>query len=196
MKLHYGGKYNGDPETLQGHEHEPNAVPYEEPGTMAELAKTANRIALIIFVVLLPIMYFRGGIHAWSMLGFLLYFVTLVPHEFIHAICFSKDVYLYTNLRQGMLFVIGPETMSKGKFIFMSILPNIVFGLIPFVIFLIDPSQSLLGTLGLLSIPSGAGDYLNIYNTIKQVPPGGRVYMNGMKSYWYMPDGSAAQKTA
>lgn len=50
----------------------------------------------------------------------------IFPHELLHALCFKKDVYLYTNLKQGMLFVIGTETMSKGRFIFMSMLPNII----------------------------------------------------------------------
>ena len=33
-----------------------------------------------------------------------------------------------------MLFVVGTETMSKGRFIFMSMLPNLIFGIVPYVI--------------------------------------------------------------
>ena len=29
-KFHFAGRYNGDPESLITHEHEPNYVPYKE----------------------------------------------------------------------------------------------------------------------------------------------------------------------
>lgn len=48
-------------------------------------------------------------------LGSILSMLTLFPHELLHAICFREDVYLYTNLAQGMLFVIGPETMTRRR---------------------------------------------------------------------------------
>nr|WP_295677970.1 DUF3267 domain-containing protein [uncultured Lachnoclostridium sp.] len=110
------------------------------------------------------------------------------PHELLHALCFKEDVYLYTNLKHGMLFVVGPETMSKGRFIFMSLLPNLVFGFIPYIIALIIPSQSTLGVFGALSIAMGAGDYINIFNTITQVPKGARTYLYQFNSFWYMPE--------
>ena len=74
-------------------------------------------------------------------LGPILALLTLVPHEFMHAICFKKDVYLFSNLSKGMLFVTGTETMSKGRAIFMNLLPNIVFAFILFIIFLIGPAS-------------------------------------------------------
>ena len=43
----------------------------------------------------------------------------LVVHEFLHAICFKEDVYMYRNLKQGTMFVVGPENMSKFRFCFM-----------------------------------------------------------------------------
>ena len=44
------------------------------------------------------------------------------------------------------------------------------------------------GFFGAIAIGSGAGDYINIYNALRQVPKGGLCYMSGMHSYWYMPD--------
>ena len=86
-----------------------------------------------------------------------------------------------------MLFVVGPGTFSKWGFVFMSLLPNIVFGLIPFAIFLIDPSQTVLGTMGAFCLSYGAGDYYNVFNAITQMPEGSRTYLHGSRSYWYMP---------
>ena len=117
-----------------------------------------------------------------------LYLLSLVPHEFLHGLCFRGDVYMYQNLKHGMLFVVGPERMSKGRFIFMSLLPNIVFGFIPFALFLIDPKLRILGTFGLISIASGAGDYINVYNALTQMPRGAWTYLYGFHSYWYLPE--------
>ena len=49
-------------------------------------------------------------------------------------------------------------------------LPGIVFGFIPFIIFMINPKLPFPGTLGVLGIAAAAGDFCNVYNT-----------------FWYMP---------
>ena len=131
-------------------------------------------------------LYLKGGFLAFNIWGCIVSTLCLFPHEFIHAICFREDVYLYTNLKNGMLFVTGTEDMSKFRFVFMSLLPNFVFGFVPFILFMINPSWGFAGTLGALSIPMGAGDYLNVFNAIRQVPKGAKIYMSGMHSYWYM----------
>ena len=89
----------------------------------------------------------------------------------------------------GMLFVVGIEDMSKARFVFMSLLPNLVFGWIPYILFLIHPQWMFLGVLGAISIPMGIGDYYNVYNCLTQVPKGALVYLSGMHSYWYVSDG-------
>ena len=185
-KFHFAGRYNDDPESLITHPHEPGYVPFREAQDMNKLALVMNLVAILVAVVTLGI-YFLRGRQPMHIVGMILSIVTLVPHEFLHAICFKEDVYMYENLRKGMLFVVGPGTFTKGEFVFMSLLPNLVFGFIPFLIFLIDPSQTILGTLGAISIPAGAGDYYNVFNAVTQMPKGAKTYMHGMNSFWYMP---------
>ena len=187
MKFHYSGKYNDDPSSLQGHPHEEGYVKFKEAKDIKTLSLIANGLAIGILIVALIIMYIRGGRDSYSLWGAALSVLILVPHEYLHAICFKGDVYMYTNLSKGLLFVVGPETFSKSRFVFMSLLPNIVFGLIPFVLFLINPSLRILGTFGAISLASGAGDYYNVFNALTQMPKGARTYMNGTNSYWYMP---------
>ena len=88
-----------------------------------------------------------------------------------------------------MLFVVGPETMSKSRFIFMSLLPNLVFGLIPYLAGMIFPDLMLLLMVGILGIGAGAGDYYNVFNAVTQMPRGARTYLYKFHSYWYMPEG-------
>ena len=185
-KFHFAGRYNDDPESLITHPHEPGYVPFKEAEDMNKLSLVMNLVALLVAAVTITI-YFLRGRQPMHIVGMILSIVTLVPHEFLHGICFKEDVYMYENLRKGMLFVVGPGTFTKGEFIFMSMLPNLVFGFIPFLIFLIDPSHVILGTLGAISIPAGGGDYYNVFNALTQMAKGSRTYMNGMHSYWYMP---------
>lgn len=185
-KFHFAGRYNGDPESLITEPHKPDYVPFKEAQDMNKLSLIMNGIAILIAVVTVAV-YFIVGRQPLHMGGTILSLVAMVPHEFLHALCFKGDVYMYENLKKGMLFVVGPGTFTKAEFVFMSMLPNLVFGFIPFLIFLIDPSQALLGTLGAISIPAGAGDYYNVFNAVTQMPKGSRTYMHGMNSFWYMP---------
>lgn len=193
MKLHYKGTYDLNPDSLPHGEHKPNAVPFKEAENSKQLAIIAN-IAGVIIMILLGIPAFircREYIleDTWQlMLGCLSALLILFPHEFLHAVCFKKDVYLYTNFKQGLLFVVGPEVMSKSRFIFMSLLPNIVFGFVPYIIGMIFPNLIFLVALGTFAIGSGAGDYYNVFNALTQMPKGAKTYMYKFNSFWFMPE--------
>lgn len=195
MKLHFAGKYNGDESTLPQREHPENYVPFKEFKSMKTFAVIMNIIAIVLTLLLFSLVYAVANNSARAegvrttdpefFWGIIFSLVTLIPHEFLHAICFKKDVYMYNNLSQGMLFVIGSEDMSKTHFIMMSLCPNIVFGFIPLIIFLIFPNMIFFGALGALAIGSGSGDYYNIFNALTQVPKGAKIYMSGIHTYWY-----------
>lgn len=187
MKFHYAGKYNGDENSLPKREHHENSVQFKE-ADMKNFALIINILAFAITLVLMFITVFISKKNFFSSqvsLGIIIALLSLVPHEFLHALCFKNDVYMYNNLKQGMMFVAGTEDMSKTRFIMMSLCPNIVFGFIPFIIFLIFPNLIFFGTMGALCIGMGAGDYLNVYYTLTQVPNGAKIYGSGFHSYWY-----------
>ena len=64
----------------------------------------------------------------------------------------------------------------------------IVFGIIPYVIFLLNPSLAILGAFGVFNVAAGSGDYLNVFNAITQMPKGARTYLHHFNSCWYMPE--------
>lgn len=188
MKFHYAGKFNGDENSLPQREHESGYVQFKEPSDMNKFANILAIANIVVYLIFWSIGYFINSHNLFIGIGFWLGFICLVPHEFLHAIFFKKDVYMYTNLKQGMLFVIGNENMSKTRFCLMSLFPNIVFGFIPFIIYMINPSLEILGGLGAFSIAAGVGDYLNVFNAVTQMPKGAKTYLSGMHSYWYMPE--------
>ena len=187
MTLHYKGKYSGDPDTLPTQVYREGSVKFKEPESSKKLGLIANGLSVVLLIPLLIFYFWWGGFRAWSIPGMILSLLVLFPHEILHASCFREDVYLYTNWKQGMLFVIGPEVMTKGRFVFMSLLPNIVFGFLPFLAFVINPDLHILGTLGLMSIPMGMGDYINVFNALTQMPRGSLTYLYKFNSYWFMP---------
>lgn len=204
MKIHYAGKFNLDESSLPKADPVPSAVAFKEPEDSKKLGQIANAGALVILVILMGIAGFRigqyssgGGSGRFLFLNFFLALLASLPmamvHEFIHALCFREDVYVYTNLKQGMLFVVGPEDMSKGRFIFMSLLPSIVLGLIPYIAGF-TMHNVFLATLGAMSLGMGAGDYINVWNALWQMPRGALTYLYGFHSFWYRPDdGSRAE---
>lgn len=191
MKLVYKGKYTSEAD-LPVREHPEGYVPFREPDDMKKLAVMLNMAAIPLFaltvigLVLRGMPYFKENSLQLS-LGMILPMLCLFPHELLHGICFRGEVELWTNFKMGMLFVVGTEDMSKARFVFMSLLPNLLFGILPYVLFLLQPRWVLLGALGAISIPMGIGDYYNVYNCLTQVPKGACVYLSGMHSYWYLP---------
>ena len=132
MKLHYMGKFNLDPNTLPQAEHKPGATEFKEADSMKKLAVIANAVSFVIFAVLAVAAYLRlpditrgkSSVIAWgtALLGSLL---ILFPHELLHAVCFKNDVYLYTNFKQGMLFVVGtPRRLLEASFPAAPLLPE------------------------------------------------------------------------
>ena len=147
-----------------------------------------NLLALVIVAVFLGIFYLRAEVtYINIMLGSIMALLVIFPHELLHGLCLKEEVYLYTYWSKGMLFVTGPEVMSKRRFIFMSLLPNMLFGFIPYIIALIFPSLGFMGIFGAISIGCGAVDYYNVFNAITQMPKGAKTYLHKINSYWYMP---------
>ncbi len=192
MKLIYKGEFSGNVEDIPHGEHKPGAVMFKEPTDIKKFSLIMNIVAFALTIILIVILGIRAGsglAEKWYalLIGCGLSMLSLFPHELLHAICFKGTVYLYTNFKQGMLFVTGPEDMSKARFVFMSMLPNLVFGFIPFIIFLIFPKLIILGSLGAIAIGMGAGDYMNVFNAVTQMPKDARTYVYSFNSYWYMP---------
>ncbi len=196
MKFHYGGKYNTEEDLKAKAEPREGAVAFKEPDHKT-FAVVANGGCILVLIALAALTYFlarptREEFAVSSGIGAALSMLILVPHEFLHAMCFKEDVYLYFNLSKLLAFVHGTESMSKARFIFMSLLPNIVFGVIPYVIFLINTDLIVLGFFGAFSFSMGFGDYINVFNALTQMPKGSKTYLDGFHSYWYQEADSKA----
>ncbi|MCL1787401.1 MAG: DUF3267 domain-containing protein [Defluviitaleaceae bacterium] len=83
------------------------------------------------------------------------------------------------------------QPISKARFIWLSLFPNIVLGWLPLAVWAFMPFHPVLSNglfvFGMLATVCGAGDYYNAYNAARQMPKGSMQQLSGMNSYWFMP---------
>lgn len=188
MVLHFKGAYKNNNEKLPHEEWKKhnNANRFKEFNNAKLFLILINLSSIILLGITAFIYHNLVGLKNVSICGVMFVIASLIPHEIIHAAFFRGDVYLY--LHHLALLITGTEPMSKKRYIMMCLLPTIVFGFIPFVCFLINPTLRILGTLGAISIPLGLGDFYNIYNCAKQVPKDGICFMDKQNTCWYIPN--------
>ena len=200
MKLIYRGRYTGE-DQLPRADLPPGAVPFREPADTAALNLAAMKWSLLALALAAALgaatIPLRGGLVLgagfWFMAGFAASFLTLLPHELLHGVCFGRgaEVHLFVSPKDLMAFVVCTRPISKARFILMSLLPNLIFGWLPFLLWCLTPysgawSDGLLW-FSLCCISFGGGDYLNVWNALRQMPRGSVQQISGFHSYWYMP---------
>ena len=200
MKLIYRGRYTGESQ-LPRADLPPGAVPFREPADTAALNLAAMKWSLLALaaaaalgVVTIPL---RGGLvlgaGLWFVVGFAASFLTLLPHELLHGLCFGRgaEVHLFVSPKDLMAFVVCTRPVSRGRFILMSLLPNLVFGWLPFLVWCVTPyagmGSDVLLWFSFCCISFGGGDYMNVWNALRQMPRGSVQQISGFHSYWYMP---------
>lgn len=180
-----------------------NAVQFKEPETLDGLFRRAIflysiPLAALIFIIRGLKMLLWGTYVPWEpydLLGCLITLLLVVPHELLHAVCFPKEaeVHLYFCSRGAMVTCKNP--LTKRGFIFMSMLPLIVLGILPMLVWLaISPARCsseflfTLYTAAAIHTLGCCGDVMNVCNALRQVPSGAKVQMSGVHTYWFISD--------
>lgn len=191
------GKYS-NPSQLAETKLPKNAVQFKEPKNMLMVNLVASLFVLPILVVVITALVIKeGGLYSFydliSITGMILGLLLIIPHEFMHGIAFPKgaDVYVWYSLKNLVAFVHTTAPMTKKQFIFVSLLPNMIFGFLPFIIWLLLPYHYLglsrfLFSVSLLNLLMGCGDYMNVFNAMRQMPKGSKTVLAGFHSYWYI----------
>lgn len=194
MKITFKGKLKT--EELKKIELPENAVKFREPNNISHMNIIASIIAAIVWIILFGLTKLKVDntqmyLANYTLVGWIVSFFIIIPHELVHAMCFPKnaEVDLYT-MPMGMC-VTSYHPISKNRFILMSLAPNILFGLIPYIVWFFIPSSGFaeaLKTASILSIVMGSGDYINVFNAITQMPKGSYQIPSEFNSYWYIPE--------
>jgi len=199
MKIIWKGKYSNVQQlsvgTLPG-----NAVRLREPSSflMLNLIALIFVIPVLIFIGVVFYIKMRSGLIAnfrdmASVIGTLAAFLMVIPHEFLHAAAFPKhaEVEIWYSPKNMAAFAVSTYPLSKLRFVFVSFLPNIIFGFVPLIAWIFIPVEFLqvsraIFTFASLSLLVGVGDFLNVFNALIQMPRNSIIQTSGFHSYWYL----------
>ncbi len=135
-------------------------------------------------------LHLRDFVNPW---GLLLGLLGVLPNECLHALIFPKgaEVQLWCTEENKMLFICSSTPLSKKRYLFMRLFPNLVFGFAPLLLWICIPGGSsiggFLGTFSCIGLITGAPDYAEIVNTLWRMPKGAMVRLHGYHSYWFFP---------
>jgi len=175
-----------------------NAVRFKEPNNAVTLNLVASLWCVPLFIIILIFWSTKDAI--WDMdfldtffnlYGVLVSLLFIVPHELLHAVCFPKNAKVDLYFTNFGAFVISSYPIKKIRFIMLSLLPSVILGIIPLIIWALIPNNNLLTEIlfsfGSLSLLMGCGDMINVFNSITQMPKGSVQQLSGFNSYWYIP---------
>lgn len=124
-------------------------------------------------------------------IGFLIGFLLIPVHEFLHAICYPKEAVVYVGvcLKKAAAYAVSFHPISKCRYIVMSLAPMIL-GVIPLFIFIICPlHQKALLTIcvvpAFMGLISPSPDYMDVLYVIKQVPNGSKIQASNEGLFWF-----------
>ena len=148
-------------------------------------------IAVILLVVVLSkLIHVFQHSHILTPFGAVLAVAALLPHELLHALPFGRNatVELYAVPKYLTLFVTCTKPVTKSRFIFLTLLPALVLGWAPLLIWAFKPMYNdTVFTFAVFNILCSCGDYMNAFNAARQMPKGSIQQISGLNSYWYMP---------
>ncbi|WBW99116.1 DUF3267 domain-containing protein [Oceanirhabdus sp. W0125-5] len=201
MKLIWKGKFDNEEQLSSGNLPD-NAIKFKEPETLAKVNLVASLFIIPVIVIIGIAIYIKrklggnvGIFDMFNLWGILLAYLMIIPHEFLHAIAFPKDaeVEVWYSVKNMMAFVFSTSPTSKARFIFLSLLPNMIFGFIPLILWIFIPEEfaiisKIVLSFATFSLMMGIGDFLNVFNAATQMPKNSITQLSGLHSYWYMSE--------
>lgn len=125
------------------------AVKIETPQSMEEMMKKAAPIGAVLCVLLFVVMLCKTIVckavvisPIFLFVGFVLGFLLLIVHEWLHAIVYPREAKVTIGKIKGkMIFVaLASYPLKRNRFILMCLLPFIL-GIVPLMIFIISPAE-------------------------------------------------------
>lgn len=153
-----------------------NAVKMHAPITTEEMMKKAAPIAVALCVIMFLSMFIKTiSVKAMVisplavLLGFIMGFVLLLVHEWLHAIVYPKEAKVTIGRLKGKLVFValGSYPLKRSRFILMCLLPFLL-GIIPLSLFILAPAESTIfnGVIFGMACMGMTSPYPDVYNVI------------------------------
>ena len=134
----------------------------------------------------------EASVDAWVWQGFVLAILSLPLHEYLHILALPKAFkkYIWIVPKMVGVAVSYDGALSRGRCIFVSLFPNLLLGVLPLILWMFLPIESVvvsntLLTYANLSLICGGGDFTSVFLTVVTVPRGKMVQDSGSDVYWF-----------
>ncbi|WBW96027.1 DUF3267 domain-containing protein [Oceanirhabdus sp. W0125-5] len=192
MKLKWKGRLT-ESNTFPTTEVPSNSVQFLEPKSKLES-----------YIAIVPILFFAIGcfyvksnflgelklnLHGF-IIGLLLTIPFLIIHELLHAVLFPPKSTVEIFYSTYGLSVVTCEPIPKLRYIFSLLLPALLLGVIPLLIWIFIPTNnatlnSLWFILCIGNLGSTTADLSNLFHALKEMPKGSVLQISGLKCYYY-----------
>ena len=177
-----------------------NSIMFKEEETIKEHVKKGEKImipiAIIMFIVTLITADIKNIELEFDLIDIIISILMLIPlvilFEAIIALTYplkaNKDIYI--SQKDLTIYLISNSLVSKKRFILICLMPIILLAVIPYTIMILFMNAIPIIIIKLIYISSAltciisSSIIVDIYNTIKQVPKGAKVFNYGFHSYW------------
>lgn len=145
-------------------------------------------VILTVFAVAAPRVRFAFGMSFRilpALLGMVVSIAFLPIHELIHSLCYPKGATVFAYWHGFRIELHSTATISKRRYIVFLIMPMLILGVVPLLIWFFLPSEAsffngLLYGFSFAGIGLSIGDILTLVTVVRTIP----------KAYWFMASGT------
>lgn len=124
--------------------------------------------------------------------GFLIGFLLIPVHEFLHAVCYPKEATVYVGvcLKKAAAYAVSFYPIRRCRYFIMSLAPALL-GLIPLGMFAVCPlSWKACWTVcvvpAFMGLVSPAPDDMDVVRIIRKVPNGAKIQASNQGLFWWI----------
>lgn len=165
-----------------------NAIKIDVPNTIDEMMKKAAPIAITLCIIMFVTMILKTTlnhtvvVHPLAIfIGFIIGFIMLPIHEWLHAIVYPRDAAVTIGKIKGkMIFVaLASYPIKRKRFILMCLLPFIL-GIVPLLAFVFSPAEhrvfnGLMFGMACMGMVSPFPDVYNVISVLKYSKPNDKI---------------------
>ena len=185
MKIKYMGKLDPETNPLPTNKLKEGAIRFNEP---TDRKKQNIQTSIVTFIIICIINFLFRDVYSMYLSNLFSYFILANILLVLSKLCqfyFYKEIYMFKIPRFGSAGVYKTE-FTKKKYIAINLIPDILFGLVPYYISL-TKCKFFLGMAAMFVVANSAVDFMNVYHAFVEMPPGSKTFLYQFNNYWYLP---------
>lgn len=200
LNIKFKGICNNEEEIKKKQKLYKDSIIYKEEATFKERIKKCEKFMILAVVIVMLSILTTADLKnielEFNLVDLLISVLMIIPLMLVFEIIVillyppkaKKDLYIVK--KDLTILLISNSLITKKRFIIICLIPIIVLLIIPYIIVIIAMGNipiKIAKLLAILSVEACAFAPLNImeiYNTIKQVPKGAKIFNYGYHSYW------------